>query len=38
MIGSLIFLGITSLAGYGLYKAGKRYGSRKGFGVGRYKR
>ncbi len=32
---SLIVLGIIGFVGYGIYKAGKRQGSRKGYGVGR---
>lgn len=32
---TLIVMGIIGLLGYTIYKAGKREGSRKGFGVGR---
>ena len=31
----LIFFGVIGLVAYSIYKAGKREGSRKGFGVGR---
>ena len=31
----LIVLGMLAFVGYWLYRAGKREGSRKGFGVGR---
>jgi hypothetical protein len=32
---ALIVLGVLAFVGYCLYRAGKREGSRKGFGVGR---
>lgn len=34
----ILVLGIIAAIAYGLYKSGKREGSRKGFGVGRYGR
>jgi hypothetical protein len=33
-MGSLVFVGILGAVGYGLYRSGKRTGSRKGFNVG----
>lgn len=35
---TLFVLGIVAFVSYGLYKAGKREGSRKGFAVGRSRR
>ena len=34
-MGGWIVFGILAFLGYGLYKSGKREGSRKGYGVGR---
>jgi hypothetical protein len=38
MIETIIALAILSAVGYYCYRNGKQIGSRKGFGVGRYRR